>query len=233
MKSMIYYTTNRLDERIMTTVQQQLLRVGLPIICVSLEPIEGFGKNIVMTNKRPSIMNMYSQIVAGLRHAETDFVFLCEHDVLYHPSHFELVPSESDVYYYNTNVWRWRWPEDHFITYDHLVSLSGLCVNREFLLRHYRHRLDLIQVKGWTDGRNPRWARRMGHEPGKSKKRGGIADEPSVEWRSEHPNLDIRHKDCLTPTKMTLESFRTKPTGWREGTFSDLTGWERDELWNW
>ena len=230
-KSIIYYTHNRLDKDIMEKCQKQLLKTGLPIISVSLHPIN-FGKNVVMVQKEPSIITMYQQIVAGLNHCQTETAFFCEHDVLYHESHFDFTPQNPEVYYYNVNVWRWRYPENFFITYNHLVSLSGLCGNRNHILRHYRHRLDLAKTKGWEDGRNPGWARKIGHEPGKEVSRGGILDEPFEEYRASHPNLDLRHGGNLTPEKMTLESFRRKPTGWREGTFDNsITGWKRSELW--
>lgn len=229
-KSIIYYTHNRLDKDIMEKCQKQLLKTGLPIISVSLEPLK-FGENIVIPGQS-SIITMYNQIFTGLSQAQADTVFFCEHDVLYHESHFDFTPPKPDVYYYNVNVWRWRYLKNWFITYDHLVSLSGLCGNRDLLLEHYRRRLDLVATKGWEDGHNPGWARKMGHEPGKPVSRGGVWDEPFEEYVSAYPNLDIRHGSNMTPEKMTLESFRRKPTGWREGTFDDaITGWERSELW--
>lgn len=64
----------------------------------------------------------------------------------------------------------------------------------------------------------------MGYEPGKK------TGETIAEWRSEFPNIDIRHSKTMTPIKMTLESFVHKPTGWVESTIDKLPGWDLNEL---
>ena len=216
MKSIIYYTSNSIEEPIFSKVQGQILKSGLPIVSCSLKPIN-FGRNIVL-DLEPSVTTMTKQILAALKASEAGAVFFCEHDVLYHPSHFEFSPQKNDIFYYNTNVWRWDYSSNRVITYDHFRSLSGLCVSREKAIKHYEKRLKLIHENGWDKlpGKNPNWARRIGYEP--SKKTGEIAEE----WRSVYPNIDIRHKKTLTPTKMTLESFIHKPTGWKESTIDQI-----------
>lgn len=208
----IYYTTNELDETIAEMVRKRILEVGLPIVSCSLKPIN-FGKNIVLDLK-PGPVTMVRQILAALEASQSEYVFFCEHDLLYHPSHFDFTPPDKNIFYYNTNVWRWDYESAKVITYDHLRSLSGLCVSRNKALAHYRKRLATILENGFDKlpGNNPSWARKMGYEPGK--KTGEIVGE----WKSEFPNIDIRHNKTLTPIKMTLESFRHKPTGWKEST---------------
>lgn len=230
MRGIVYYTHNCLWKGMMEAVQEQLLKVGLPIVNVSLTPMD-FGTNIVLDAK-PGVITMFKQILAGLEASDADAIFLCEHDVLYHRSHFDFVPSDPSVYYFNTNVWRWKYPRDHFITYDHLISLSGLCANRSLLLNHYYKRLELIEKRGWKEGRDPNWARKIGYEPGKLRRRGGFMDEATAEWHSDYPNIDIRHRRTITPPKVTLESFRHLPTGWRETTAEHIEGWESLKPWN-
>ncbi len=230
-KGIVYYTDNRLDESIFSAVQKQISKAGLPVVSCSLKPIK-FGKNIVL-DLEPSVTTMTRQILTALKGSDVDTVFFCEHDVLYHPTHFEFIPSGKDVFYYNTNVWRWDYRGDKVITYDHFRSLSGLCVNREKAVENYEKRLELITGKGYDKlptGGNPGWARKMGYEPGKPKRNGGISDDIIEEWRSGYPNIDIRHKTTMTPIKMTLESFRHKPTGWQESTIDQLPGWDLKEL---
>lgn len=216
MKSIIYYTTNKLDKTITEMVRKRILESGLPIVSCSLEPIN-FGKNIVL-DLEPGPTTMVKQILAALEASESEHVFFCEHDVLYDPTHFDFTPPLKDTFYYNTNVWRWDYHNDKVITYDHFCSLSGLCVARKKTLEHYRKRLATILEKGFDKlpGKNPSWARKMGYEPGK--KTGELTDE----WKSEYPNIDIRHNKTLTPIKMTLESFIHKPTGWRESTIDQI-----------
>jgi len=216
----------------MDKCQRQLKKAGLPIVAVCLKPIDFGDEIILMSDLRPSIITYYRQILAGLEYSRSKWVFFCEHDVLYHPSHFALEPERSDTYYYNNNMWRWRYLADFFISYDQYAGVSGLCANRELLLNHYLERLKQIKERGLQDGRNPVWARRWGHEPGKPRRRGGILDERSEIWRSEYPNIDIRHPGTWTPEKMTLDSFVNKPTGWKEATIDQIPGWTKEQLWN-
>ena len=61
MKSVIYYTHNICDEKIFSAVQKTILKSGLPIVSVSLKPID-FGKNIVL-DLEPGIVTMTKQIL--------------------------------------------------------------------------------------------------------------------------------------------------------------------------
>lgn len=223
-RGIIYYTSHRVNEVIMKTVQSRIAQSGLPIVSVSLKPID-FGENIVIDGE-PGARTLARQILAGLEEIQADVVFFCEHDVLYHPSHFEFSPLRADAYFYNTNVWRWIYPTEQLISYDHLVSTSGLCASRGLLLNHYRKRMELIERKEWENGRNPKWARCIGYEPGKPRRKGGFMDEAVDEWKSTYPNIDIRHRKTMTPAKVTLESFIHKPGNWRETTLDKIEGWE-------
>lgn len=231
-KSIIYYTDNRPNQKIMLAVQNQLLKSQLPIVSCSLKPVN-FGKNIVL-DLDPGPVTMFIQILTALKASRAEYVFFCEHDVLYHPTHFEFTPPSMDTFYYNVNVWRWDFLSNRVITFDHFRSVSGLCVSREKAIDHYEKRLNLIYKNGWDKiaGRNPKWARGIGYEPGKPKKNGGFTDDSIDEWSSEYPNIDIRHSKTMTPLKMTLESFIHKPTGWRELTLDKIPGWDINGLLN-
>ena len=225
MKSIIYYTSNKPDKCILEGVQNQILKAGLPIVSVSLKPID-FGTNIIL-NAKPGIMAYFNQILIGLENSTSDYVFFCEHDCLYHPSHFEFNPPRDDTFYYNTNVWKWNYYNHRVITYDHQASVSGLCVNRQLALEFYKRRLNIIYEKGFDkipSFGNPDWARSMGYEPGKHK---GNKLEPALaeEWRSEFPLIDIRHSRCMTVPKMRQESFKKKPENWTEDLIENLPGW--------
>lgn len=227
MKGIIFYTHNDLDTQIAKGVQQQILKSGLPITSCSLKPID-FGNNIVFEGKR-GIMSYFNQIVLALENSTAKYVFFCEADVLYHPSHFDFTPPTDDTFYYNTNVWKWNYYGHRVVTYDHQASVSGLCVNRQLALDFYKRRLKIIYENGWdklpTFG-NPSWARGLGYEPGKHN---GNKLEPAQakEWRSEYPLIDIRHTKCMTVPKMQVEGFKKKPTGWKEEVIENLPGWNK------
>lgn len=143
-KGIIYYTDNTVNLKLGHKVKELLLQTELPIVSVSLKPME-FGRNIHMKGMKRGYLTMAKQILAGLEASTADFVFFCEHDVLYHPSHFDFMPSHSQKYYYNTNVWRIRATDGHALYCDSLQQLSGLCANRETLIKHYRERVKRLE----------------------------------------------------------------------------------------
>src|SRR3989344_4115936 len=201
-KGIIYYTDNRLSEPIFSLVQKLIMQSGLPVVSASLKPLD-FGENYVL-DLSPGFITMMKQIITALSASRTDSVFFCEHDVLYPASHFDFTPERDDIFYYNANVWRWKYPENFAITYDRLISLSGLCVNRKFALEHYKKRLKKINEMGWEKDKShePFWARRWGYEPGTKKlKRGGFSDDDFETWRSKYPMIDIRHGRTFSQAK--------------------------------
>lgn len=232
-KGIIYYTDNNLGEPIFSIVQKFIAKSGLPITSVSLKPIS-FGRNFVL-NLTPSYITMVKQITKALEESEAKYVFFCEHDVLYPLSHFEFNPPKDNIFYYNANVLRWKYPDKLVITYDRLISLSGLCVNREFALKHYQKRLDKIrELKLESDKRHePLWARRWGYEPGTKKtKRGGFSDDDFETFSSKEPIVDIRHGRTFSQAKVTLDSFVHKPENWTELTIDKVPGWNLKSIFN-
>jgi hypothetical protein len=217
----IYYTTNLLLLAIKDGCFKQIQRSGLPITVN--DTVIGI----------PGALSMFKQIYDCLQRAKEDYVFFCEHDVLYHPSHFTFIPLRDDTFYYNTNVWGWDYTSSKITTYKHCIMLSGLCVNREFAKEFYRNRLAIIEERGYaavpTKG-CPAWALKiLGFEPGIKKR-----SEPALisEWVSEYPNIDIRHGATLTRgeknQKMNYSDFKTrKPKGWREDIIENLPGWDK------
>jgi hypothetical protein len=226
-KGIIYYSDNKLDEPIFSIVQKLILKSNLPIISVTHSPTS-FGENYVV-NDPPNIVTMITQITLALEKSNTKYVFFCEHDVLYPLSHFEFTPEKDSIFYYNSNVLRWDYPYDTAITYDRLISLSGLCVNREFALNHYKTRLSKIHELGWdkdTKRHEPKWARKWGYEPGTKKiRRGGFSDDDFETWESRYPIIDVRHNKTFSPRKVTLDAFKHPPTNWKEININDIKGW--------
>ena len=233
-KSIIYYSDTRLGEPLLSLAQRYIKASGLPIVSCSLgKPID-FGENYVVEGNR-GWGTMARQIITALEHSTADYVFFAEHDILYHDSHFDFTPPRDDTYYYNAHTWRWKFPEDHAITYDRMISLSGLCANRELVLDHFRRRIQKATEKGYDidASREPEWARKWGYEPGtKVRRRGGFSDEPYDVWYSDFPNIDIRHDKTLSVPKTTQEEFKHPPTGWIEYPIEEIPGWKLRKLFN-
>ncbi len=194
-KGIVYYTDNRLNVKIAKRCQKRLKEIGLPITSVSLKPMT-FGNNIVLKEKR-GVLTMYKQILAGIEASKKDIIFLCEHDVLYDPSHFDFVPLE-DKFYFNTNVWKVDYATGKGVKVDDCKQNSGLCARREILIDWVKQK-----IRQCEEGKFDRH-----YEP----------QEKRESWESKEPNIDIRHNNNLTPSRWSREEFKNlKYTeGWQE-----------------
>ena len=218
-KGIVYITDNRRSESILKPCQEQLKSAskGIKIVSVSLKKTD-FGENITLPLERGHL-TLFKQILCGLEALDTDVVFLCDDDVLYHPSHFDFVPPEKDVFYYNLSWWRWRTKDGFAVHWDAKQS-NFLCANREFLIQEYKERVRRVEAEGWLNG---------GYEPGtRSLRRGGFSDSKSDIWWSEFPSIDIRHGKNMTADKWKKEDFRDRKRdkGWRESTIDKVPGWQ-------
>lgn len=204
-KGIIFYTDNRLNLKIAHAVQKQLKSIGLPIVSSSLKPMTFGDKNVVIDEPR-GYKAYFKQIIAALETSTAPYVFFCEHDVLYHPSHFEFTPPSEDKFYYNQNVWRLRYPENFAVTWD-ANQVAELCCSRELALDWYKKKYAEYEKDPENFDRK--------FEPGNE-----TVDSKQWEaWRSKEPNIDIRHGQNLTKSKWSLKDFRDKTTciNWQEG----------------
>ena len=197
-KGLIYYTDNRCEERIVDVCRKQLKKLcpNFEIISVSQYPID-FGKNIVMDLPRSSD-SMYRQILEGLKASTANVVYLIEHDVFYHSSHFAFTPLHKHRLYYNLN----RWAVDavtgqalHYVSWcnSFIVAYRGL------LLKYMTEFVDMIDKVGYS-------RRTMGHAIGKRKFE-GVTSIPVDTFRSEYPCIDIRHSNNFTRNRFKREEF--------------------------
>lgn len=201
MRGIIYYTNNILPEHIAVVCRKTISEIGLPIISVSQYPID-FGENHVV-DYPSAILSMFKQIKYALEKSTADIVYHCEHDCLYHPSHFEFVPPRTDTYYFNTNVWAVDADSGQALYYDGMKMTSGLCASRKILLEHYEHKLDWIE-------RNGKFSQRlMGYEPGRKMSK-GRDDYPWETYRSECPNIDIKGLHNITRKRFSLDEYRSR-----------------------
>ena len=232
-KGIIYYTDNGLGEPLFSACQKHILASGLPIVSVSLSPVK-FGRNIVVEGT-PGYPTMINQIITALEASTADYVFFCEHDVLYHKSHFDFLPPGDNTYHYNINNWRWDYPSNRVIRYDGLTSLSQLCANRELALKHFKARREKMKKVGLEkfSMKDPHLARLWGYEPGRKKRRNGaFLEEKCDNWSSKSPNIDIRHAQSFSIPKVKLKDFHHKPSGWVETSIDKIPGWNLSKLFN-
>lgn len=228
-KGVVYYTHNQGSEKLLQTVREQIKK-GIKekhIVSVSLKPLN-FGKNIVI-DADPGYLTMAKQIKAGLEASDADVIWFCEHDVLYHTSHFDFIPSRNDQVYYNTNVWRVRVSDGHALYCDNLQQLSGLVAFRDLLIEHYTKRIRLMEefLSHHDSSEFGSYVRRMGFEPGTHNRTERVDDLVANSWQSKYPNIDLRHDSNLTPSRWSKEQFKNQryTLGWTESTVDQLQGW--------
>jgi len=221
-KGIIFYTDNMLKLKIAHRVQKQLTKISkdmqIPIVSSSLKSMNHFGyKNICLSNLERGKLTMFKQIFAALEASTADIVFFCEHDVLYHPSHFEFTPPTKSKFYYNENVWKLDARTGHALHYD-CKQVSGIAVYRALAIKHYKKRVRLVERNGFS--------LKMGYEPGTHGRAGRVDDIKSESWKSPFPNIDIRHDGNLSPTRWKKEEFRNHKNtkGWTESD-AEIPGW--------
>lgn len=214
-RGIIYYTDNKLKWSIAKNCRRQLISIGLPIVSCSLKP-SNIGTNIVFKGER-GYKTMFQQILTALKASTADIIYFGEHDVLYHPSHFDFIPKDRNTFYYNGNYWMVRSP-DGFAVHYNITSLSGLVAYRDILITHFEERLERIEKEGF--------GYYMGFEP---------MTHGRVKWKnlykfenfnSKYPNIDIAHGANLTKKRWSQDKFIRKPKFWVEGTVDDIPGWK-------
>lgn len=215
LKEIVYYTCNTHKPEIDEPCRKQLLKASLPIVCVSLNRDINFGDTQVLIKGKRSPKMMHTQVLAGLQAATTEFVFLCESDVLYHISHFDFWPPRKDTIYYNNNIWKMRWDDKFTFRTDDMKQVSGICASRELLIDFYTKRNKQIDEQGFN----------FHYEPGLKQT---VGTKKVETWNSEYPNICIRHDQNITKSKFSPKEFRNAEyaKGWQETEASDIPGWE-------
>lgn len=197
----VYYTDSELDPMLANAARKHLREITgpIPIISVSRKPLN-FGRNICVGDSEPrSYKQMYRQLLAGVEAApEGSIVYLCEHDVFYHPSHFAFLPPTRKHAWFNRNRFYWGPGADGFFPARGRRALSQGVAYRDVWIHHARERL-------------AQWER--GEET--------ITRIPWKNFTSERPNVDIRHGANLTPNgTYKREYLRGQKSG-----IKNLPGW--------
>jgi hypothetical protein len=157
---------------------------------------------------------MFKQIKIALENSTADVVFHCEHDMLYHPVHFDFTPPRMDTYYFNCNVWAVDNVSGQALYYDDMKMTSGLVASREILLEHYTKKLEWIKRHGKHS------QRLMGYEPGRRLSR----DATDYEWKNvyaEYPNVDIKGEHNITRKRFSLDQYNQRRRLEKSWTLAD------------
>jgi len=232
-KGIIYYTDSELDEKIARPVREQLQTIskekGIPITSSSLKKLDFGQKNVRFPSLKRGYLTMFKQIVGALENCKADIVYFCEHDVLYHPSHFDFTPTDTKTFYYNQNVWMLRLPDGHGLHYD-VNQLSGLCVFRDTAIVHFRERYEMAKAEFERlndETEFNRFVRNMGFEPMTHNRVKWENQFKYETWKSSLPNVDIKHGANATGQRWRKDQYRNQQLliNWIEG--EEIPGWGR------
>jgi hypothetical protein len=205
MKAIVYYTHNHGAPAILDACRRQLDRArgDIPVVAVSQHPLDWGDVRIVMKGIGRSDLSMFRQQLAGLEATDQDtWVYFCEHDVLYHPSHFEFWPPTDDAYWFNWNVWAVDAETGQALHYHGMRMTSGTVASRDILIEHYRKKIE------WTKERGKFSRQLLGYEPGKRISRKRLGDYPQETFYSRCPNIDIKHGGNITRGRFDPKEFR-------------------------
>lgn len=174
--TILFYTANVVNPKIMAAVVADLKSFGYPIVCVSQEPMD-FEVNIVVPKHR-SVQNIYRQVLIAAKEATSDYVALCEDDSFYTPEHFLYRPRHFG---YNLNRWLLHIREEIF-SYRGRPVLSQCIANRQSLVDTLTERLALPVLPDHQCG-----------EMGRLEHTLGIKHYGFETFRTALPNLVVCH----------------------------------------
>ena len=222
--TLLYLTDNSLDPSIAEPCKRILLREadGLPIVSVSQKPMD-FGTNVCVGEIGRSWMSIYKQILAGLEAVETEWLCVIEHDVLYTSEHLNYHPSDPKVFWYNGNHWLVQWHGNHpeiegmYSYRPSRYAVSQLICTKSQLKASTQELVDLIE-RGMKVQPGTRWYGEPGAvDSGIYQAAVEAIGGSSSHWhkhiveylsrytaqffRTDIPNLDIRHNGCFTGPK--------------------------------
>jgi hypothetical protein len=216
--TILYLTDNSFNPDLASFVRRKLVEAagGRRIISVSQKPI-AFGDNICVGEIGRSWHSLYSQLLAGVSAADTEYIAIAEHDCLYTPEHFAFVPPRHDTFYYNKNCWFVQWGGNYpelngmysFWPRSRLGTWSQMIVSRGRLLEYASLHMRVFDENCELPPRRPDEKRKDFIQRRRRKAirivksgdfkqfsrftRDYIEKEKESYFKTKAPNLDIRH----------------------------------------
>lgn len=133
-KTIVYYTASK--ETCENKVIEQIIKVkgDIPVISVSQKPLD-FGTNICVGEMKHCYESAFKQARIGVEATKTDFVAMCESDILYPKGYFDFKPTKKDVIYTYDNVWLMWDRENRTHFYKHGTTCGSIILARDLYLR--------------------------------------------------------------------------------------------------
>lgn len=202
--TIVYYTANVLNEQFARAVREQLKRAAcrqfdrqkaIPIVSVSQKPLD-FGENICLGDIGRSLFSQCRQEIAGCERADTKYVALCEDDIFYPASHFELRPNPGFAGIFDQHCHRLLLRQQVIRLFCGGRSMFLLIGDRERILEDLKGKLRLFKTAEDFSGH---W------EPGKGEQDLGLPDFPIGPGAGRDPIINV----CNHGLNMSLKPKRT------------------------
>ena len=225
--TLIYYTDHTLESEFEKRCQEELIKAaqGKRIISISQKPMT-FGDNICLGEIGRSHLSLFKQALAGVKEAKTKYVAMVEHDCMYTPEHFEWIPPDDKVFWYNINHWFVQL-ETGVYSYQRRKPMSQLICTREMFIPAVEEKILMLET-----GFEIRKGQPGACEPGVCDKRDAfisakekwlnsqiISGEPGVstnhikelqiKWDKEHGQISPEMKDVGKESKWRARGFAT------------------------
>ena len=203
--TIVYYTDSCLEEPLASFCRDKLVEAadGKRIVSVSQKPLD-FGDNFCIGEIGRSHLSIFRQVLMGVEQVKTKYVALAEHDCVYHKDHFNWVPPEDGKFYYNVSCWFLR-PKDGMYSYFRRKVLSMMIANTELTLKATIEKVKILEA-GIIIRKGQLGACEYGvceNEKAYVDYKATIKDlgkdtHKAVAFRTEIPNIDIRHGKNFT-----------------------------------
>lgn len=195
--TVIYTTANKLKSNFSFKIQEHLLDAigGTPLITVA-KGINGlyprFKEHLYMFPTPSTHINIYREVLEGVKQARTKYIAIAEDDVLYSPQHFHKRPTRSDVFAYNTACWSiYTWSKPAIFSYSGRRNLGQLICERDFFIEAMEERF--AKFKDDSKINNANWA-----EPGKYENNLGITVRDTELFYTDPANIMFTHPEGLS-----------------------------------
>jgi len=230
MTTIIYYTDHSLPKWLENRCQRELVKAaeGKRIISVGQKPMT-FGYNICLGDIGRSHHSLFTQAITGARAATTKYIAMAEHDCMYAPEHFNWIPTDDGVFWYNVHHWFVQLDTGEY-SYTRRRPMSMLICERELFIRAVEEKILMLETgfeiaKGVTGACEPgvcdnrqafvtakeNWIRKNGRvisgEPGVND---SDIKEVMAKWDQEHGSVDAALKDVGKEEKWTAGAFKTE-----------------------
>ena len=194
--TIIFLTVNKVPKKWAEYQKQVLLEAArdAEIITISKKLLD-WGLNIIQKEK-PSVSNVYSQVLRGSKLAKTPFIAIAEDDALYPVEHFGRFRPKEDEFAYNFNRWAiLTWGEPTYWWSERISNLTMIAPTK-LIIKALEERF-----AKYPDGTPEEGTGELGRF--KVENRLGLPHYKSISFYTTIPVINLNHDFALDPWERT------------------------------